>query len=201
MARSTLRDRLDHTTRETILDALVPLLAERGAFEFSYFELARRGGFSVRTIYRHFPTRDDLFDALGRRLTRAITFDFPRTREGVVGVMARVFDAYDRNSVLVAAQLQTGLTRTRQRARNRRTNLMQAILDAGLPHLDPARRTAAAGLLTCLFSANNWQRLHEEVGLDGARSGAIVAWAVDTLWRALEAEDDRARRKRTSALP
>ena len=54
---TALRDKLNDTTRDVIIEALVAQLNERGAFDFSYFELARRAGVSVRTIYRHFPPR------------------------------------------------------------------------------------------------------------------------------------------------
>jgi hypothetical protein len=54
----------------------------------------------------------------------------------------------------------------------------------------------AAGILHLLVSANTWHRLRDELDLDGAHSGEITAWAVDTLWRALEAEDESARRGR-----
>ena len=57
---SPLRERLTQTTRDVILDAVVVQLGEAGPFDFSYFEVARRSGVAVRTIYRHFPTRDDL---------------------------------------------------------------------------------------------------------------------------------------------
>jgi len=194
--RSKLRDRHDQATRELILDGLVALLSERGGFELSYFEIARRAGVSVRTLYRHFPRREDLFDALTRRVNTVVSFDYPRSRDGIVGVIRVVFATYDRHAPLIAAQLQAGLGRVRHRGRVKRVGLMNDILATALPHLPADRRAAAAGLFTCLFSATIWQRLRDEVGVDGSRSGEITAWAVDTLWRALEVEDERARRRR-----
>ena len=44
-----------------------------------------RKGVSVRTIYRHFPTRDDLIDELSRRVSSVMGLrEYPRTRDGVV---------------------------------------------------------------------------------------------------------------------
>jgi len=192
---SALRARLAATTRTIILEALVAQLGEHGAFDFSYFELARRAGVSVRTIYRHFATRDDLLDALSRRLNKEVAFEYPRSREGLVALIRVLFPRFDQHAALIAAQLQAGLGgRVRARARHKRASVMQEVLAECLPHLTTDRVRAASGVLGCLISAATWQRLRDELGLDGARSGEISAWAVDTLWRALELENERARR-------
>ncbi len=180
-----------------ILDALVVELGERGAFDFSYYELARRAGVSVRTIYRHFKTRDDLLDALSRRLNKEVAFEYPRSRDGLVALIRVLFPRFDRNAALIGAQLQAGLGgRVRTRARSKRANVMQEVLAERLPHLPTERVRAVSGVLGCLISASSWQRLRDELGLAGEDSGEVTAWAVDTLWRALELENERARRAR-----
>ena len=73
---------------------------------------------------------------------------------------------------------------------------MQEVLATALPHVAPDRLHAAAGLFSCMISGTTWQRLRDEHGLDAVRGGEITAWAIDTLWRALEVEDDRARKQR-----
>jgi AcrR family transcriptional regulator len=195
--RPTLRDRLAATTRDVILDALVAQLTETGAFGFSYYELARRADVSVRTIYRHFPTRDDLLDALSRRLDPIVGVEFPgRDREALTAMVRDLFVAFDANAALILAQTQAGLAGTvRARGRGKRGRVMQEVIARSVPHLPPERRRAAAGVLSCLLSANTWSRLRSELDLDGAQSGDITAWAIDTLWRALEAENERARRR------
>jgi AcrR family transcriptional regulator len=192
---SALRARLAETTRTVILDALVVELGERGAFDFSYYELARRAGVSVRTIYRHFKTRDDLLDALSRRLNKEVAFEYPRSREGLVALIRVLFPRFDRHAALIGAQLQAGLGgRVRARARHKRASVMQEVLTERLPHLPTERVRAVSGVLGCLISASSWQRLRDELGLPGEESGEVTAWAVDTLWRALELENERARR-------
>jgi AcrR family transcriptional regulator len=49
--------------REAVLEAARPLFAEKG-FETQMDEVARRAKVGVGTVYRHFPTKEDLFDAL-----------------------------------------------------------------------------------------------------------------------------------------
>lgn len=192
--RSRLRERLDQTTRDLIVDALVEQLSETGAFEFSYFSLARRAGISVRTIYRHFPARSDLIDALSRRLNQVVAIDYDHDREGILYITKKVFGVYDQYATAFIAQLEAGQGKLRQKGRSKRVVLMQAILAKDLPNLPPDRLAAVAGLMICLFSPAIWRRLREDVGLDGKQGGEVVAWAIDAMWRGLEAEDRKARR-------
>jgi AcrR family transcriptional regulator len=57
-----------------ILDAAEAVFADRGT-EASTEEVARRAGVAIGTIFRHFPTKDDLLTALMKRLLEQITAD------------------------------------------------------------------------------------------------------------------------------
>jgi AcrR family transcriptional regulator len=50
-------------TRETVLAAVIDLLAERGYSGFSVESVVERTGIAKTTLYRHWPTRDDLLAA------------------------------------------------------------------------------------------------------------------------------------------
>jgi AcrR family transcriptional regulator len=197
MARigSVLRDRLSQTTRDVIVDALIAQLLETGAYDLTYFALARRARVSVRTIYRHFPTREDLLDELSRRVNAVVALkEIPRSRESTVALVRTLFATFDEHAPLVGAQIQAGLAgKVRARARQRRVNVVEHVFVQTMPGLATERRRAAAGLISLLLSANTWARLRDETGLDGTQSGEVTAWAVDTLWRALEVEDKKAR--------
>jgi AcrR family transcriptional regulator len=52
--------------REILLAAAAEVYAERGV-EASLEEVARRAGVGIGTLYRHFPTRDELNEAVYRR--------------------------------------------------------------------------------------------------------------------------------------
>lgn len=175
------------------MNALVEILAEQGPMDLSYADLAKRAGVSIPTVYRHFPTRDTLFEALSKRVNAVIALrEIPRTREGVGATVRALFPRFDQHEQLVRAQLQAGSTGARQSARNKRVGVFDHALAAALPALPEKRRRAVAGLFTCLVSAAIWQRLRDEAGLDGEQGGEVTAWAVETLWRALELEAKRA---------
>lgn len=195
--RRSLRDRLDETTRDVIVDALIEQLVETGAFEFSYYSLGRRAGVSVRTIYRHFPTRGDIIEALSRRLNKLVAIEYPHTREGIQFVTRAAYEIYDRHANAFIAQLEAGQGRLRKTGRSKRSQLMQSILARDLPNTPPERLAGVAGLMICLFSPTIWQRLRDDAGLDGKQGGELVAWAIEALWRALESEDEKTRRGRS----
>ena len=60
---SPLREQQAAATRERILEGLVTTMAD-GLAEVSMPAVARAAGVSVATVYRHFPTKQTLFDAL-----------------------------------------------------------------------------------------------------------------------------------------
>ena len=55
-------------TRATVLGAAIDLLAERGYSGFSVEGVVERTGIAKTTLYRHWPTRDDLLAAAIARL-------------------------------------------------------------------------------------------------------------------------------------
>jgi AcrR family transcriptional regulator len=70
---------------ERLLAAAAEAFAERGADDVSLEEIARRAGVGIGTLYRHFPTRQalleavyrDQVDALGARAAELIQADSP----------------------------------------------------------------------------------------------------------------------------
>jgi AcrR family transcriptional regulator len=60
--------------RDKILDAARAAFRERGA-ACSLDEIAKRAGVGAGTLYRHFPTRDDLIDAVMRNWAERIEAD------------------------------------------------------------------------------------------------------------------------------
>ena len=59
-------------TRQRILEATLALHSEKGIFGTSWQDIARRADVSVNTVYKHFPSQDELVPACGE-LMYAIT--------------------------------------------------------------------------------------------------------------------------------
>src|SRR5262245_40791696 len=167
---SPLRAKLADTTRDAIVDAFVSQLTEDGGFDVNYAALARRAQVSIQTLYRHFPNRDALLDALTRRAGIAMALrELPHDRDGLLATIRALFPRFDQHAALFAAQVHAGTrSRIRARGRSRRANAFEEVLAKATPHVRPDRRRAAAGILHLLISANTWHRLREELDLDGA---------------------------------
>jgi AcrR family transcriptional regulator len=65
-----LRDEQRALTRHKVLGAVLELVAEGALDELSVPAVARRSGVSLATIYRYFPTKDDLLVAAASEPSR-----------------------------------------------------------------------------------------------------------------------------------
>ena len=61
----SLRQRHSELTRELILRTVAAILEDGDAAELAVPAVARRSGVSLRTVYRYFPTREELIAAAG----------------------------------------------------------------------------------------------------------------------------------------
>src|SRR5215212_7116791 len=87
-------------TRAAILDALVSVIA-RGVAELSMPAVAQEAGVSLRTVYRHFPTKRELLNALAWHLDARIAYSpepFPTSLDGFADHIRGYFRALDRIS-------------------------------------------------------------------------------------------------------
>jgi AcrR family transcriptional regulator len=143
--------------RRAILDAAREVLAE-DATSGSIEQIARRAGVARRTVYGHFPTREDLVRALATTLAEEVTEQLaavPVSDDALVALAgfvhatstaAAVYHPLGPLSRLPAAREE--LSRSLQQVRHRLADL----LAAAAPRLDLAATTpaAAAHLITAM---------------------------------------------------
>ena len=184
----SLRAKLNEHTRTLIVEAMVEQLGETGVIDFSVFEIARRAGISPRTIYRHFPTREDMFDAMSRMVNERVGFpDYATTPQGIADLARKLFPAFDENEALILAQMQTPTGQTvRAHARKERASTMRRAVDSIAPDLSEDERNAFAAVCHCVMSADAWRRMRTDFDLDGESSGEAAGWALETLFAAIE---------------
>ncbi len=180
---SVLRDRQVEQTRDLILQALIEQLAEEGIKDFNIPRVARRAGVSVRTIYRYFPTKDALLDAVEAWLDeRVLTFPRPQTVDDLVVAPEGQFPIFDQHVPLVLAQLASAAGQAvRARGRRKRLEAYRTALREVTGNLSPAESRAALAVISYLFSAGAWKSFREEFAMSGAESGKAVAWALRAL--------------------
>ncbi|MGN6218669.1 MAG: helix-turn-helix domain-containing protein [Microbacterium sp.] len=148
-------------TPSLILANAALLLRERTFEDVSYLELAEAAGVSERTIYRRFPTRSHLLEALARWI-EAEHFpvqDFRTAGEFREAVRAR-FRAYDAAPAFAFVAARGGaLSPTGEDSAAPMSEAIVAMIDATAPNLNrrDARRVAAS--LRYFASPMFWARM------------------------------------------
>jgi AcrR family transcriptional regulator len=168
---SSLRDRHVEATRREIIDAVVEVVTRDGIDTLTFAAVAEQAGVGERTVYRHYPSREALLDALDAHVEARLELGgFPEHKDDVPDFARRVFRAFDAHAPLVEASLAAAAVR---------------------PHGQRRRAAVLAGygnpVIDLLVSATAWERLRRLHGMDGATAGETVARALERL---LEDEHD-----------
>ncbi|HKE14969.1 MAG TPA: TetR family transcriptional regulator [Kofleriaceae bacterium] len=198
--RSQLRDTQAAATRQRILEAVAAAL-ERGE-EPTFAVVAAEAGCQERTVYRHFPTREELAAAFWQWQYGVVA---PRDRSAatvdeLAGMVARWFPAFDRRAELVRAMLHTRHGRAARLSENdeRRAMTLRCV-DAALPGVDARTRRRAAAATQVLFSAASWELMRDYWDMDGAEAAAAVQLAMSAMFEGLRRRGRRAPSRRSSA--
>jgi AcrR family transcriptional regulator len=190
MAQTALRGRQMELTRDLILEALGYLVGEGHLAEFSVQDVADRAGVSLRTVYRHFASREALLEGFVPwafdRARAAGAVEFPARAEDIAPLVRQKFGAFEGLAPLVIALAKldsaTGIG-TPVAARSVRT--IRSSLSEVTAGLDPELAEAVVWMVRIIWSHKTWAAFHEEGGLDSAHAGAAAAWAIDVLINAL----------------
>lgn len=188
---STLRQKQVQATRELILQALAEQLAAEGLQDFSIADAAKRAGVATRTIYRYFPNREVLLDAVGNWVEQQMgELPYPTTPMEVADLAEQVFPRFEEHTVLIQALLLSELGKSvRSRLRSKRR---QSVEHALIPLVDDSESARAIrALIGHLVTAETWKHLRDEFGVNGEDSAKAVAWAIRTLIKDLEIQDGK----------
>jgi AcrR family transcriptional regulator len=179
---SPLRAAQAAATRERIVAACVALM-HRGA-DLTYASVASAAGVQERTVYRHFPKKDDLeatlWDWIVQRLTHA---DFAaRDEEQLVAAMRQSFAGFDADAPLIQAMLHSpqGLD-VRLRQQPMRRAMFEACVDRAVPGAPQPVRDRAAAVLQVLYSAAAWDLLRNFWDMDAAEAADAIELGIRSL--------------------
>jgi AcrR family transcriptional regulator len=187
-------------TRKAILDAAVDLFIERQSDGFSVQEVADRAGLTHRTVYRYFPSRQELLGATAERLAPAVVdqrFAEVSTLEEWIDAVGAHFAHTEANFQLVrrvVAALFTSedLRLFGQDLRERDSHRWQ-VLRRQFPHLPEgdARRTFAT--LRHLISSTSYVLYRLRFGLSPAEATEAIQNAASQIVEQAARRDRAAR--------
>lgn len=182
---SPLRSEQAAATRDRIVDAAVGLLQDGDAAAIAMQDVAEAAGVSVRTVYRAFPTKDDLLvgvmETIKERFERTAGTP-PTTREelasSVPGAVRAVFEVEPMYRALFSTA--AGREMHRATAAARSASVDRAFTD-GLDGLGERERRLRVALLYLVTSSRSVLWLKDYMGLDVDEVIDAVSMAVDLL--------------------
>ena len=190
----SLRERQAAVIRDAILEALANRLDHDDPDDIAMPQVAAEAGISLRTLYRYFPTREAMFDAVGDHVVARL--GLPRDIEGADDIAPVFLESAQRGAQsprLVRAMLWTRLgRRARSSHRRRRVESITTALGEVTSHLPPAEARRREGAIVYLASLPAWITVSEECGLSAEDARLGIAWAIGTLVASLRQENQMA---------
>jgi AcrR family transcriptional regulator len=165
--RSDLRARQAEETRSAILDAAVRVSA-RGIALLTIPDIAREAGVSVPTVYRHFPSKAELVDAIYPHLERRTgkgPLLLPQTIDQLRDGILRLLDRLDTFDDLARASMASPASEEgRARSIPRRMAIMRALVETIEPPLPLEARDRIARLILVLTSSQSLRTWRDHLG-------------------------------------
>lgn len=192
---SPLREKQTVDTRAAIVEALLEQVTDESLADFSIPKVAERAGVSVRTVYRYFPTREDLLDAVRREFGSSHDLPQPESLEDLPAHTRRLFAHFERNKAGVVAALNTRLGQeAHARSRRPRFKKLQRMIDEATPDLSQAERLGLFAVSRALVSADAWRTMRDAVGAEHVDDATEAAsWAIEAVIKEAKKRNARAR--------
>ena len=183
---SPLREAQTAATAQRILEAVGTVL-ERGE-EPTFALVADAAGCQERTVYRHFPTKEDLAAAFW---DWQYSFLGPRdwsldTEAQLLALIDRSFRTFDEHPELIKAMLHTRHGRAARLSENEQRRAMaERCVDNAVPGLDADRRRRAAAATQLLFYAAAWEVLRDYWDMDGEEAATTACLTLTAMLEGL----------------
>jgi AcrR family transcriptional regulator len=192
----SLREQQANAARERILASVADLLERGEVDDLTMPEVADASGISLRTIYRYYPTREELLEAAGRWIgDDLLNHPYPRSLDEVADLYQEGCRDFDERPGLVRALATSRLgQRVRGHRRRERVEAIERALRAELPGLTDEELRHATAVLAYLHNVLAYTTLREDNGLTGDEIGESIGWAIRTLTGDLRKRNDEKRR-------
>ncbi len=193
--KPTLRERQAEELRASLRAAFIELVLERGGSGFSLHEVAASAGVADRTLYRHYPSREALIEAVATEsaaeLERDRRDDANDPRPSLFGDsewVADAFELFEQHGDLMRALRMLRASGAENPASDERTRLArEQIREAGI---DPRAVDQLTALLRLITGGDAWARMAEpDLALDAREAGYAAHWAAQVLIRAARQAD------------
>jgi AcrR family transcriptional regulator len=182
---SPLRARQKEQTRDLILAAVGQILARADFSAVTIAEVARVAEVTDRTIYRHFPTREDLLREFWKVTLQRLSGDLldnPDSLEAMCELTRRLFAMFDAEEGVMRAISASPEGRMIRKGPNAaRLGKVQQFLAPMLEGTPERERENVAAAVFTLCSVSVWMHMRDYCGFDGPRAGEAAAGAIELI--------------------
>ena len=194
---SPLRARQKEQTRVLILSAVATILHDADLPAVTPAEVARVAEITERTVYRHFPTRDDLLKAFWTwqlEKSGGATVIDPGSVDELISNIKRLFSSLDADEGVIRAVLSSAEGRdVRKIANKARHDHMLAFVTRLHPDLPETDRHSIASGIVSVCSVPSWLFMRDNCGYDGIRAGEAASLAVRLILEGAKSLSDAAK--------
>jgi AcrR family transcriptional regulator len=183
-SRPSLREAQRAVTEQRIVEALAALIEDEHPLEISMAAVAKRAGVSEPTLYRHFPTKRDLFAALAGYEFQSVAAGLaPASADDLAGAVRTVYQRSAAMENLIRWTLAaTDPARVPRPNVQARLDMLRAAIGTVASADDDAERFLLRTVLL-LTSPMAWLYWKDYLGLDPADAAETAGWAIKTLAR------------------
>jgi AcrR family transcriptional regulator len=187
-SRPSLRQAQRAVTEQRIIQALAALIDEEHPLEISMTAVAKRAEVAEPTLYRHFPTKRDLFAALASYQFRTVAAGVaPASVDALAEAVRTVFQrsANIENTIRWTLAAPDPERVPRPNVAARLAMLRTALTDV-LEDLDEDTAQLLLHTVLLLTSPMAWLYWKDYLGLEPAAAAATAGWAIKTLASAVQ---------------
>jgi AcrR family transcriptional regulator len=187
-SRPSLREAQRAVTEQRIIEALATLIDQEHPLEISMTAVARQAGVSEPTLYRHFPTKRDLFAALAGYQFRTVAAGLaPASPDDLADAVRTVFQrSAEMENVIRWTLAATDPQRVPRPNVQARLAMLRTAAGGQADGDDDTKFLLRTMLL--LTSPMAWLYWKDYLGLDPADAAATAGWAIKALTRARPAQ-------------
>lgn len=187
--RSELRAEQAAATRARIVEAAVEGFAP-WTVELPFAKVAERARVSVRTVYRHFPTQQDLLDAVMAHVVEHSGWRPDTVGPETIGAMAARAFEYFGDLLQRGGHEPQPVAPGMEELRSERLAAMARVVEPFSAGMDPAQVRGVCAVLAGMTRVEFLRGMYEHWGLDGVEAGRAVEWAINTLIDELRRKED-----------
>jgi AcrR family transcriptional regulator len=178
----SLREQQRAVTRNRIITALSELIETQHLLDVTMAAVAAQAGVSEPTLYRHFPTKKNLFAALGSELFRKTTAGVaPSSLDELIEFLPKLYEQFAAMEATARWNLAAPKDEVVRPTATERLSILREALSDALEGLAPAESDALLRGLLLLTSPTSLLYWQDYLGITVEEAAETASWLIRRL--------------------